>query len=104
MVGRTAGGQCAAEQYYPRRAVVHYGPMVHAAALCEPRTDEHGPLGPNGSGSAGDASGSGHGGGGGGGGGGSLQERLSTGGLLADVIMHTEEQRERAASSPSGRS
>ena len=36
------------------------------------------------------------GGGGGGGGGGSLQERLSTGGLLADVIMHTEEQRERA--------
>ena len=31
-----------------------------------------------------------------GGGGGSCQVRLSTGGLLADVIMHTETQRERA--------
>jgi len=30
------------------------------------------------------------------GGGGSCQVRLSTGGLLADVIMHTETQRERA--------
>jgi hypothetical protein len=31
-----------------------------------------------------------------GGGGGSCQVRLLTGGLLADVIMHTETQRERA--------